>query len=509
MIKKGVFVLIALTCSSLGYSQIKEVSNSNVKKVNVYQTGAQVIRTFAISAGGDFQLKGLSPQLVPGSIEFSGNAKFNVHNIQFFTVKQTNGQLPTAAKAVMDQLNRKKYDLLTRDQMSEVYAAEKEMLVSNKNIIGNGANVADLQELMGYTRTKLRELNLKLYEIQEEKISINAEIAQLQIQLKQLGVQESQNEGVMAFRIADLFGPAEVQVSYFVNGPRWQATYHLTDMENGALVLEKKAVITNNSLENWNGVKLTLNSGYPNLVSVLPTLESNVLRNEPQISNNMYGKAARSDMAYATMDVDMGISTNQDASGVFYSIDQTETINSFSSKEFTLDSRNITATLGYLAIPKLDPSVYIQATFLNTTLLEPGQIWVYRANKLVGKSRISDPVNGKYVVSLGKTNSVNVVRTELTDPDSKGGVLSGGKIRKNFRFDISSSGPVKLPLQIRDQVPVSDDNSIEVEPLNLSGGQLNGQTGEIIWDLSLTGGQQNIEFNYLVKHPKGYKLKIR
>ena len=499
----GLFI-VGVFATLLGFGQIDEINSSTIQRVDVYQNGALITRSFSLSENGDYQLKGISPNIIRESIEFSGNSKFNVHNIQSFTMRRTTAKVAPKAQVILDNLNRKKYDLETREQMRQVYETEKQMLVSNQNIIGKGANVADLEELLGYTRTKLKELNLKLYEIDQEKKSINEAIEALRIQLNQLGMQEEQYDGVLTFRISDMTKPSEVNVSYFVRGPRWQASYHLTDMENGTLVLEKKAVVHNNSPEDWSNVELTLNSGRPNLVSQLPQLQSNVL-----------GQKQRRPMAYALksqagpemiMD-DMAVAEAETSTeGVFYQITKAQSVKSFTSEEFTLDAQDLVATLSYLAIPKVDPAVYVHGVFTSSKFLEAGPIWVYRKNKLVGKSIMTAPTNGVYHVSLGKATHVEVQRTEVNNQDSRGNLLSSNKIRKTYRIQIKSKGNVKLPIELKDQLPISTDTDIEITPENLGGAELNAETGELKWNFPLNGGVQNVEFSYTIKYPKGYKL---
>ena len=56
---------------------------------------------------------------------------------------------------------------------------------------------------------------------------------------------------------------------------------------------------------------------------------------------------------------------------------------------------------------------------------------------------------------------------------------------------------------MNDQIPVSSNSGITVEPVELSGGKHNAQTGEIKWDLEINQQEtKQIVLTYSVKYPK-------
>jgi hypothetical protein len=56
---------------------------------------------------------------------------------------------------------------------------------------------------------------------------------------------------------------------------------------------------------------------------------------------------------------------------------------------------------------------------------------------------------------------------------------------------------------MEDQLPVSQEKDIEVKAIELSGGDLNKETGKIVWKTQLKGGEQiKKRLSFSVKHPK-------
>ena len=66
-----------------------------------------------------------------------------------------------------------------------------------------------------------------------------------------------------------------------------------------------------------------------------------------------------------------------------------------------------------------------------------------------------------------------------------------------------------VTMVVFDQVPVSTLQEIEVNVENLSGGALNGDSGEVKWKFTLQPAQKKeLNLRYKVKHPRGKSLIV-
>jgi hypothetical protein len=69
----------------------------------------------------------------------------------------------------------------------------------------------------------------------------------------------------------------------------------------------------------------------------------------------------------------------------------------------------------------------------------------------------------------------------------------------------NKSNPIKII--VNDQVPVSSNSSITVEPVELSGGKLNSETGAVKWDLEIKPQEKReLVLTYSVKYPKNQNV---
>jgi hypothetical protein len=56
---------------------------------------------------------------------------------------------------------------------------------------------------------------------------------------------------------------------------------------------------------------------------------------------------------------------------------------------------------------------------------------------------------------------------------------------------------------VNDQIPVSSNSGITVEPVELAGGKFNTVTGEVRWDLEIKPQEnRQLILTYTVKYPK-------
>ena len=63
--------------------------------------------------------------------------------------------------------------------------------------------------------------------------------------------------------------------------------------------------------------------------------------------------------------------------------------------------------------------------------------------------------------------------------------------------------PFAVKVKLIDQVPVSSTKEIEVEPLELSGGQMNKNTGKVVWIIELMPNEtRQVILKYSIRLPK-------
>ncbi|HRW98174.1 MAG TPA: DUF4139 domain-containing protein, partial [Cyclobacteriaceae bacterium] len=136
--------------------------------------------------------------------------------------------------------------------------------------------------------------------------------------------------------------------------------------------------------------------------------------------------------------------------------------------------------------------------------LLPGDANIFFEGTYVGKTFI-DPNNiqDTLSVSLGRDTRIVVKREELKDLTTKR--VIGSNQREEHVWEISvrntKSEPVKITVE--DQMPISKNNQIEVNPLDIGGSRFDAKTGKMVWSLTLQPNEtRKMGFRYEVKYPK-------
>ena len=164
----------------------------------------------------------------------------------------------------------------------------------------------------------------------------------------------------------------------------------------------------------------------------------------------------------------------------------------------------------YASVPKLSHNAYLIGNLKDwddMNLIE-GEANVYFENSFVGSTYL-DPSSllDTLEISLGKDERIVVERKKLKDFEERR--FFGSKTRESLSFEISirNTKPESIEIIIQDQIPVSTDESIKVSHKELSGGELEKNTGIITWRLKLNpNGTKKLILNYELEYPKGKRI---
>jgi len=140
--------------------------------------------------------------------------------------------------------------------------------------------------------------------------------------------------------------------------------------------------------------------------------------------------------------------------------------------------------------------------------LVSGDVNIYFENKFVGKTYLDTQNSGDTLaVSLGKDSRIVAERITLKDKNKRKFIGSNIKESKSFEIIIKNNLSRKVSVKVIDQIPLSMDSRIEVETENLSGGELNSRTGQVIWNTEIPASDsKKFKLEYTIKYPKGKQL---
>ena len=185
------------------------------------------------------------------------------------------------------------------------------------------------------------------------------------------------------------------------------------------------------------------------------------------------------------------------------------------------DGKSVAAEIGrfdlpaayiYQSTPKIDKDAFLvaEATGWERLNLLQGDANLYFAHTFVGKS-ILDPgqTSDTLRFSMGRDRSIRIERTKENDYSSRRAIGSNQTQTVAWKFSVRNTRPEPVVLTLADQLPVSRNSAIAVSAEELSGGQLDKESGIVTWRLELKPGEQReLRLRYAVKYPKGRSLTI-
>jgi uncharacterized protein (TIGR02231 family) len=180
----------------------------------------------------------------------------------------------------------------------------------------------------------------------------------------------------------------------------------------------------------------------------------------------------------------------------------------------TVEIQRITtpADYKYVTLPKLSQLAYLTANITDWAKLslQTGEATLYFENSFVGKSTLNvNQLKDTLTISLGTDNSILVKREKRKDFTSRKVIGSNRTDTYSYLLTIRNNKSNPVSITLNDQIPVSSNSSISVDAIELSGGKLNQQTGEIKWDLEIKQQEtRQIVLTYSVKYPKDKTVNL-
>lgn len=166
----------------------------------------------------------------------------------------------------------------------------------------------------------------------------------------------------------------------------------------------------------------------------------------------------------------------------------------------------------YQCTPKLDPQVYLTALFTDWEELDliNGRMHIYFEDDYVGESQLRlDFAEDTLAISLGPDPSIQV-RRKRTMREDRSSLISGKReFVREYVFTTTNRKEATVHIQIDDQLPIANNEEIEINRLKLDGAEVDKATGRVVWDLEVKPGDEvKRTFRYEVKSPKELYVRM-
>jgi hypothetical protein len=178
----------------------------------------------------------------------------------------------------------------------------------------------------------------------------------------------------------------------------------------------------------------------------------------------------------------------------------------------SIATHELPASYEYHVIPKIDPSVYLSAQVVGWEKLNllSGESNIYFDGTFMGKSFLDvNSTKDTLSFSFGKDSKISVERTRMKEKSKIKTIGSRQKFDVTWEIKIKNNGGAMIPLIVKDQYPVSNQEDIKVKRGELADGKVDDKTGIITWSfLKGISGSQTITFDYSVDSQYGIQLYL-
>ncbi len=360
--------------------------------------------------------------------------------------------------------------------------------------------------------------------------------------------------GVQARRVAVTLearaaGTLALELTYVMPGANWTPSYRATlDAEKSEVALVTEGVVVQKTGEDWEDVELRLSTTSPARGLAPPVLAASIVR--PHVSDHANQRTAisgaeLSELPIAGRDYTTttilrdGVAepsayyqntTNSyggAAGGFGATVTKADVLRTAYATVFAVPGRSaipadarehrvrlrsglLPVTLGYRTVPSVAPTAYLVARGLASKdyPMLAGPVRVFSGATYLGEVHHAESAPGAEIeLPFGSDDRVVVQRTATPEQRSREGF--GGRedqLARAYRTQLENRRDHPVRVVVRDRVPVSQDERIEVKRGERTTGgwrDVADQPGVLEWDVTLAPGEKReIQLDYTIRSPK-------
>lgn len=535
--------LVVLTAFAVTRVEATDVdAASAVDAVTVYPDGASVTRivTVELPVGDNtLMLKDFPLTLDPASLRVEGEADATL------TIGAIDTKPPRAAPPVnlpeidkrIEALKDERADLdgaiaaaAARRKFAERFAETSPAGIGEK---GEARPLSDWRSAFAAVADEVASADSIIREATRKQRDIDRQIARLEQDRAAKPANKLEvNIGVAANAPAK----ATLHITYTVPNARWKPIYDAR-LDTGAkdrkpaLELVRRAEITQATGEDWSNVALNVSTvrtapggkapevkslivQYP-FVAQSPAPGEASLRShfrsdavpssEPNGRDQLAGKKDQTEEQQAVADVG-GFQVMFRIPGRV-SVDASE-----GPKSLRVSTATVAPDLVIRSAPVIDATAFLEASFIQNedAPLLPGRISIYRDGVFVGRSQMMAASKEEKVrLGFGANDKVKVVRSVVKHNEGSAGLIvtTAKTDERAFKTTIRNGHDFPIRVAIEDQLPVSENDDIQVEMLPSTTPptttNLRDKRGVLEWALEVGPSEmREIAFAWRVRWPK-------
>lgn len=536
MKKLSILLLVLLVSPIFLLAQVEKVLPSTIKKVTIYPQGAQVQNevSFPIQKGQmKIKLTGLTYSLNEESIRIVSDGSFTILNVQYQTDYINELDKDAETKKVMDKIDDLRSKIEEEEVWLKIIKEKIDFLTVNKQINGKNeaVNPETFKTMNQIYGSSFETLALDALKRQRLVQTYRDEMTKLTAQLQNISNQTGTPSGTITVLIdGKQAKTAKMVFSYYTWSASWYPSYDIrfTGFKNPLEVTYFANIQQFTGIE-WKDVDIVLSTAKTQVSAQIPYLNPYYLSYFVPSPTVTYLKEKSTSVLYDAIETtDMNRTPGRNIGAAISKTDvssSAETVKEYIVQNpqsipsstlttaVTYGEGTLNAIYDYQTIPKLSENVYLIARILDwgKADLTSGIAKLYLENSYVGKSNINtESFNDTLDISFGVDNNVTIKRERITTFSEK--TFAGSNIKETVGYKITVRNNKSYPVTttVYDQIPISTDEKIVVDVIDLTEGSLNKENGKVEWKISLQPNEtKTITIKYSVKYPKDKQVIVQ
>ncbi len=509
-------LLMALVSSSVFAD-----NNITLDKVTLFLQGAELQgqATVSLKKGeSEIVLTGIADGIKPDSINVGFDVKSNVKILSVSLdekhpkLNENSSEINALDQQLLQLQNKLNTTIIQLKAVNEQIELLKGNRLEKLTKIDND-DLAQLKKVMDFIKTNLVVALDEQYQLQQEIEQLTFQITECQTKIdKQKQAQEALVSAVVVKVHAQNDITLPVTLSYITNKAGWKPVYDIQVMDiDSPLQLTYKADIYQNSGIDWQDINFSLSTSQPReslKSSELWTWHINTLSDEGGFffSKSDYDeKSEKESRSRKPSDEDfpneLGVNTQ-------FELNLPYTIKTNNQSDLlTIQNKEVKAQYHYVATPKIDNNVYLEAQIADWDKLNllPGQSSIFFNGKYIGKSFINTIFAEETLdLYLGKDRNISLSRyrdnSETLKPVSVGNDVSQ---RYAYTIDVKNGKSMPINLVVYDQIPVINNKTIKLDDIKYTGANYDKKTGLVTWNFDLNPNEtKKLNLSFKLTYPK-------
>lgn len=499
-------------------------------KVTVFFQGAELqghAQVTLVKGENELILTGVANQINPQSLTFNLGEQVTLLST---TVKSDYFPQVADSDTVRDLLAKVSKLKQQRDALLiELQVSKEEVTLLKGNridaLMKNDSSLTNARQIIDFVKQNLTAAYARQQELQSTQQALDKQISQFEAQLNEERGQQTTNGSAIVLKVlTEQALTMPLNITYLTPQAGWTPSYDVRVQEiDKPLELTYKANVYQQSGLDWQQVKFILSTANPSAGIVAPQPTPWYVFVDG--GKNKFMSDSKAMMMDGVMSEQVSMAPAAKASANYVSI-QTNGIHqqfeitlpytikgNSQNNILRLQHKQVNAEYRYIATPKLDPHVYLQAQISDWPQLSllPGQSSVFFAGSYIGEDYITTAgVSDKLAISLGRDPAILITRDQTLNDTSKPS-LFGNEISQKFAYTINVNNSKTWPisLSVFDQLPVIQNQLLTLTDAQYDGASYDKESGLLTWQLSLAANEsKQLPFSFKVNYPKDQRQSI-